>query len=53
MSESDNAITVNIQKTGSIDQDFDVIIIPVPITAGKQIVIYLRDSEIYCVITTI
>ena len=35
VSESDNSITVNIQKTGSIDEDFDVVIIPVPVTAGK------------------
>jgi len=35
VSENDSAITVNIQKTGSIDEDFDVVIIPIPFTAGK------------------
>jgi len=36
VSENDRAITVTIQKIGSIDEDFDVVIIPVPLSAGKQ-----------------
>jgi len=35
VSENDRAITVTIQKIGSIDEDFDVVIIPVPLSAGK------------------
>jgi len=34
VSEDDRAITVNIQKTGSVDEDFDVVVIPIPFTAG-------------------
>jgi len=35
VSENDRAITVTIQKIGSIDENFDVVIVPVPLSAGK------------------
>lgn len=34
-SEGDGNVTVEIKKTEKIDFDFDVIIIPVPFTAGE------------------
>ena len=34
-SEGDGIVTLEIKKTEKIDFDFDVIIIPVPLTAGE------------------
>ena len=35
VSEGDSIVTLEIKKTEKIDFDFDVIIIPVPLTAGE------------------
>ena len=35
VSENDRTITVTIQKIGSINEDFDVVIVPVPLSAGE------------------
>ena len=35
VSEGDGIVTLEIKKTEKIDFDFDVIIVPVPFTAGE------------------
>ena len=39
VSEGDGNVTLEIKKTEKIDFDFDVIIIPVPLTAGELYIV--------------
>ena len=46
--EGDGNVTLEIEKTEKIDFDFDVIIIPVPLTAGELYIVDVYVRTLNC-----